>query len=169
MKDLVIVGHGGLAKEVVFLVESINRAEPVWRLLGYVGAQRESVGQKVGRYLVQGDDAWLAGRAEPLSVAQAIGNPRLLSVLRARYLANPHLTFPNLIHPQVSGDWPQIRLGEGNLVLNAAAFSTDITVGSFNIFNPGCTVAHDCVLGDYNFLAPGAHLAGAAVLASCPA
>jgi sugar O-acyltransferase (sialic acid O-acetyltransferase NeuD family) len=166
MKDLVIVGHGGLAKEVAFLVEEINRTTPEWNLLGYVGAERESVGHTQGKYVVRGDDEWLTGYGQPLAVALAIGNPRLLGVLRERYRANRMLAFPSLIHPQVTGDWANIRMGEGNVVLNAAAFTTDIAVGSFNIFNPGCTVAHDCVLGDYNLLGPGARLAGAAGLGS---
>ena len=164
MKDLVIVGHGGLAKEVTFLVEEINRAASEWNLLGYVGSQRESIGHKQGKYVVRGDDEWLVGYGQPLAVVLAIGNPRLLGVLRERYRANRMLAFPSLIHPRTTGDWANIRMGEGNVVLNAAAFTTDIEVGSFNIFNPGCTVAHDCALGDYNFLGPGVRLAGAAGL-----
>jgi sugar O-acyltransferase (sialic acid O-acetyltransferase NeuD family) len=164
MKDLVIVGHGGLAKEVAFLVEEINRAAAQWNLLGFIGAQPESIGRKQGTYVVCGDDAWLAGHGQPLAVALAIGNPRLLGVLRERYRVNPMLAFPNLIHPGSTGDWANIRMGEGNVVLNGVAFTTDITMGSFNVLNPGCTVAHDCVLGDYNLLGPGARLAGAAGL-----
>jgi sugar O-acyltransferase (sialic acid O-acetyltransferase NeuD family) len=166
MKDLVIVGHGGLAKEVAFLVEEINRAAAQWNLLGFVGAQAESIGRKQGKYIVCGDDEWLAGYGQPLAVVLAIGNPRLLGVLREQYRANRMLVFPNLIHPQTTGDWANIRMGEGNVVLNAVAFTTDITVGSFNVFNPGCTVAHDCELGAYNLLGPGARLAGAAGIGS---
>ena len=164
MKNLVIVGHGGLAKEVAFLVEEINRAAAEWNLLGFIGAQRESIGRQQGKYVVCGDDDWLAGYGQPLALALAIGNPRLLGVLRERYRANQMLAFPSLIHPRTTGDWANIRMGEGNVVLNAAAFTTDIVMGRFNIFNPGCTVAHDCALGDYNLLGPGARLAGAAVL-----
>jgi len=164
MKDLVIVGHGGLAREVTFLIEEINNHQPAWNLLGYIAAQRESVGQKHGKYSVQGDDAWLAASKKSLAVVLAIGNPHTLPVVRERIQTNRHLYFPNLLHPQVTGDWANIKMAEGNLILNGAAFTTNIRVGCFNIFNPGCTVAHDCTLGNYNFIAPGVHIAGEAVI-----
>lgn len=164
MKDLVIVGHGGLAREVTFLVEEINRHAPQWNLLGFISSNRESIGRSCGDYSVRGDDDWLAGCLQPVAAALAIGNPRFLPVLHQRFRGNERIVFPNLVHPGVTGDWGRITMGEGNLVLNAAAFTTGITLGSFNVFNPGCTVSHDCTLGSYNFIGPGAHIAGEVTL-----
>ena len=165
MTDLVIVGHGGLAKEVAFLVEEINRPSPTWNLLGYVTAQRECVGQlHAARPIVDTDDG-LRQRATPLAVAVAIGQPALARAVAEKLRKNLRLTFPNLIHPRATGDWPRIQQGVGNIVLNGASFTTAIRLGSFNLFNPGVTVAHDCELGDYNRLGPGAHLCGAVVMA----
>ena len=36
MKDIVIIGSGGLAKEVVFLIEEINKIENKWKILGFI-------------------------------------------------------------------------------------------------------------------------------------
>ena len=52
MKDIVIVGHGGLAKEVAFLIEEINRTQPTWDLRGYISAERNNIGAHSGKYTV---------------------------------------------------------------------------------------------------------------------
>ncbi len=164
MKDLVIVGHGGLAKEVAFLVEEINRRQPTWRLLGFVTDHAECVGQRHGDYPIVETDEGLARRGTDCAVAVAIGQPAVVRAVHERLQSNPRLSFPNLIHPLVVGDWARIQLGIGNIVLNGATFTTAIRIGSFNQFNPGATVSHDAALGNYNIVAPGANLCGAVAL-----
>jgi sugar O-acyltransferase (sialic acid O-acetyltransferase NeuD family) len=164
MKDLVIVGYGGLARELAFLVEEINRKAPTWNLLGYIGPGPTGVGQRYGNYTVCGDDAWLKELDRPIAAALAIGNLKTMAAVRERFAANSYIEFPNLVHPAVTGDWGRITLGRGNLLFNGVALTTDISIGSFNIVNPGCTMSHDCVLGSFNLLGPGVHLAGAVVV-----
>jgi sugar O-acyltransferase (sialic acid O-acetyltransferase NeuD family) len=164
MKDIVIVGHGGLAREVAFLIGEINRATPAWNLLGYVTSDPESVSKPVGRHSVRGTDEWLSKSTKEIAVAIAIGQPSRLRALHERFRQNPRLSFPYLIHPSATGDWERIAMDSGNIVLNNASFTTDIKLGSLNIINPGATIAHDCVLGSYNLINPGASLSGEVVL-----
>lgn len=164
MKSLVIIGTGGLAKEVVFLVEEINRAASLWQIRGFVASQPELVGSKYLDYPVLGTDEWLDKQQDDLAVAVAIGRPAVLRAIHARIKRNPRLLFPNLIHPQVTGDWRRIQMGEGNVILNAASFTTAVRMQSLNIFNPCCTIAHDCELGSYNVICPGANISGGVIL-----
>lgn len=164
MKDILIVGHGGLAREVAFLIGEINRATPRWNLLGYIGSDTKSVSKTVSRHTVRGTDEWLSKSTKEIAVAIAIGQPSLLRTLHERFRQNPGLSFPNLIHPSVTGDWERIAMDSGNIVLNNASFTTDIKLGSLNIINPGATIAHDCVLGSYNLINPGASLSGEVML-----
>lgn len=164
MKDIVIVGHGGLAREVAFLIGEINRATPVWNLLGYVTSDAGAVSKTVGRHTVMGTDEWLLKSTKETAVAVAIGQPSRLRTLHDRFRQNPRLSFPNLIHPSVTGDWERIAMDSGNILLNNASFTTDIKLGSLNIVNPGATIAHDCILGSYNLITPGASLSGEVVL-----
>ena len=164
MKDIVIVGHGGLAREVAFLIGEINRATPTWNLLGYIASDAGSVSKTVGRHTVQGTDEWLLNNTKEIAVAVAIGQPSRLRTLHECFRRNPRLSFPNLIHPSVTGDWERIAMDSGNILLNNASFTTDIKLGSLNIVNPGATIAHDCVLGSYNLINPGACLSGEVVL-----
>jgi sugar O-acyltransferase (sialic acid O-acetyltransferase NeuD family) len=164
MKDIVIVGHGGLAREVAFLIGEINRATPTWNLLGYIASDAEPLSKPVGRHTVRGSDEWLSKSTKEIAVAIAIGQPSRLRTLHDRFRQNSKLSFPNLIHPSVTGDWERIAMDSGNIVLNNASFTTDIRLGSLNVINPGATIAHDCVLGSYNLINPGASLSGEVVL-----
>ena len=164
MKDIVIVGHGGLAREVAFLIGEINRATPTWNFLGYIASDAKFVSQAVGKHVVYETDDWLSKTTREIAVAIAIGQPTRLRILHERFRQNPRLTFPNLIHPSVTGDWERIAMDCGNIVLNNASFTTDIKLGSFNVINPGATIAHDCELGSYNLINPGASLSGEVVL-----
>ena len=164
MKDIVIVGHGGLAREVAFLIGEINRKTPTWNLLGYITSDKRSVSLSIGRHAVRATDEWLSKSTEGMAVAIAIGQPARLRALHERFRQNPRLSFPNLIHPSVTGDWERISMDSGNIVLNNASFTTDIKLDSLNVINPGATIAHDCVLGSYNLINPGARLSGEVVL-----
>jgi sugar O-acyltransferase (sialic acid O-acetyltransferase NeuD family) len=160
--EIVIVGHGGLGREVASLVQSLNQSKPVWVFRGFISSTSASVGQKVGSHLIFADDQWLATTTTPLACVIAIGDHRVASRLNVKFDQNPQLSFPNLVHPANTGDWPRIKMGKGNIVLNGVAFTTDIALGNFNIINPGCTVSHDCILGNHNLLGPGVHLGGGA-------
>jgi sugar O-acyltransferase (sialic acid O-acetyltransferase NeuD family) len=164
MNDIVIVGHGGLAKEVAFLIEEINRHRPTWNCRGYMTAQRGDVGTRVGKYAVIESDEWLGRTRDNLAVVVAIGRTEILKATHARLKENGNLEFPNLVHPHSLGDWDQITLGNGNVIMGGASFTTQITIGSLNVFNPGCTIAHDCVLGSYNLVNPAASLSGQVTL-----
>jgi|SRR5579871_4518416 len=164
MNDIVIIGHGGLAKEVAFLIEEINRERPTWNLRGYISAERKAIGTRVGKYAVIESDEWLHRTRDGLAVAIAIGQTGILKKIHARLKPNKNLQFPNLIHPRVLGDWEQITLGDGNVIMGGASFTTHIAMGSLNIFNPGCTIAHDCTLGSYNLINPAASLSGQVTL-----
>jgi sugar O-acyltransferase (sialic acid O-acetyltransferase NeuD family) len=164
MKDIVIVGHGGLAKEVAFLIEEINRARPTWNLRGYISARGNNIGARSGRYAVVETDGWLTQTQESIAVAVAIGRTETLRTMHTKLKQRKNLEFPNLIHPRAFGDWDEIKRGDGNIIMGGASFTTQISLGSLNIVNPGCTIAHDCVLGNYNLINPGASLSGEVAL-----
>ena len=58
------------------------------------------------------------------------------------------------------GDWEQIKIGEGNIICAGNIFTTDIEIGSFNVFNLDCTVGHDTVIGSYNIINPSVNISG---------
>lgn len=160
MKNLVILGSGGFAKEVAFLVKDINRPQQIYNFLGYIDAPNDN---NIHLSLA-GDDDWLVNHNSPLCVGIGIGNPILVEKLIAKLLSNENLEFPNLIHPKAIGDWENIKMGKGNIVCAGNLFTTGIEIGSFNIFNLGCTLGHDAGIGNYNVFNPSVNLSGGIVV-----
>ena len=158
MKDIAIIGAGGLAREVAFLIDDINRHNPQWNVLGFVEQDADRVGQEVGKYSVFCTEDDLARRA--MAAVIGIGNPATIASVMQRLSSLPNLEFPNLIHPNVVGDMQRISLGQGNIICAGNVLTTDIALGSFNLLNISCTVGHDTVIGDGCVINPGVNISG---------
>src|SRR5205823_14867410 len=115
-RDLVIVGAGGLAREAAMVAEQINALTHEWRLIGFVDASEDHVGEPVGSSSIVGTDDWLVNRGAPTDVVVALGQPRLRAEVSRKFRVCSHLRFPNLVHPSVSLDAARLELGHGNLV-----------------------------------------------------
>ena len=75
MKDIVIIGAGGLAKEVAFLLGQINENKKEWNIIGFVDKDDTTIGLKKGHYEVIGSDRCLMKYEKKLDVAFGIGDP----------------------------------------------------------------------------------------------
>ena len=158
MKDIVIVGSSGLAKEIAFLLEDVNRKNKVWNFLGFV--DNENLGQRIGKFKVVMNDEQLLNYETELYVIVAVGFPKLLAKLSGRFVVNKNLIFPNVIHPNCIADWDRIEMGKGNIVTAGNILTTDIKIGSFNIFNLNGTVGHDTQIGNCNVFNPSNNISG---------
>jgi sugar O-acyltransferase (sialic acid O-acetyltransferase NeuD family) len=162
MKDIVILGAGGLAKEMAFLVEDINRSlsQPEWNVLGYIDTDLEKQGVYNGKYPIIGDEDYLIRYDKDVHAVIGIGTPPIIRKVHEKLCRYDHIHFPNLIHPNVVMDARRISWGEGNIVCAGNIFTTDIAVGSCNIFNLNCTYGHDMVIGNYCVFNPGLNMSG---------
>jgi sugar O-acyltransferase (sialic acid O-acetyltransferase NeuD family) len=159
MKPIVIVGAGGFAREVAYLIDDINAERREWELLGYIDSV-EAPGTPIGASAVLGDDGFLQQASAALDVVIGIGSPEAIRRIAAKIAPHSKLSYPNLIHPTVRLHTGRVRFGRGNIVCAGNIFTTDITVGSFNIVNLSCTVGHDTVIGDHCVINPGANISG---------
>lgn len=160
MKDIVIVGTGGFAKEVAFLIDNINKEKEEWNIRGFITNDEEKINIQHGKYIIFNTDRWLLNVNSSLYVAIGIGVPQLRAKLFTEYDENKKLIFPNLIHPNVVADIERIKFGKGNLICAGNIFTTDIEIGSNNLFNLDCTIGHDVKIGDSNVLNPSVNISG---------
>ena len=159
MTDLVIVGVGGLGREVLLLTEAINDATPMWRTLGFVDDDPAIAGTTVNGLPVMGNVEHLLAKRSKLAVAIAVGDPRSRMAIYEKIRKNHCLDFPNLIHPAVRLS-KFVSLGIGNIVCEGAILTVNIGIGNLNVINPSCTIAHDVRMGDFCTLAPGVNISG---------
>ena len=168
MRDIVIFGSGGMAREVAFLIEEINRAAPQWNLLGFVEADRERVSETIGKYRVYCTEEELLEELldKKLAAVIGIGDPAAIHKIATRFAASPNLDFPNLIHPTVVRDESGVALDRGNILCAGSIFTTGIAIGSFNIFNYNSSYGHDLRVGDSCVFNPGVQISGGVEMGS---
>jgi sugar O-acyltransferase (sialic acid O-acetyltransferase NeuD family) len=158
MQDIVIVGVGGLGRELAEWIEDINDVRPTFRLLGFLDDDVRKHATQQHDLPVLGGIDWLTERSRTVATVVGIGNPapkrRVVERLRAHSAG-----FPTIVHPAaVVGRY--VDLGEGVVVCPGAIITTDVRVGSFVTFNFDLTVGHDATIEDYVTLAPGVHISG---------
>jgi len=159
MQDIVIVGAGGLGREVSEWVEDINEVTPTFRLLGFLDDDASRHGERCHDVPILGGADWIAGQPREIGVVVGIGSPaakrRMIERLRAAGVAR----FPSIVHPQaVIGRF--VEIGEGTIVCPGVILTTDIRIGRFVALNFDLTVGHDSRVDDFALLAPGVHVSG---------
>lgn len=164
-RRIAIVGAGGFAREVRWLIEEIDRERPSFEPVGFLVSDLSHLGDHDSRDDVLGDLDWLdanPGRVEALAIG--IGNPqvrdRLGRELRARH---PALDFPALVHPSARMD-ASCRLAEGVLVCAGNIFTVNVEIRCFAMVNLACTIGHEAVLGAGCVLNPTVNVSGGAEL-----
>ncbi len=152
MKKLVIVGNGGFAKEVEWLVERINMISPTWDFIGFI--DKDSNNPRV-----VGDDEFITNYNQELNVAIAIGSSSIREKIYSAYKENANICFPNLIDPSVLLS-DRISFGEGNIVCAGCILTVDIAIGNCNIINLDCTIGHDAIIRDFVTINPSVNVSG---------
>jgi len=164
LKKLVVIGAGGFAREVAWLVEDINAVNNEWELLGFIDENAANHGKVLNGFPVLGDfDAFYnKGSSEPIYAVCAVGNPRIKTSLVHKAL-EWGFKFTNLIHPTVLMSH-FVKMGVGNIICAGNILTVNISLGSFIIINLNCTVGHDVVISDYSTLLPGVNVSGNTML-----
>ncbi len=159
-KDLYIIGAGGMAKEILPLVNDINYSENLYRLKGFIDKSSELKELKIGgsKFPVLEEDFFLEEfRGFDVACCLGIGaspyNPSIIKRFE-------DFEFPNLVHPNVTGDRKSIKIGKGNLFCSNSQFTVNLSGGDFNIFNRGSQVGHDVEIGSFNLFNPGSIVSG---------
>lgn len=162
MKDLIIIGAGGFAREASVLIEEINKIDngrKKWKLLGFVDEDEAKWGLRLRGYPVLGGWEALAELPQEVVVICVIGDPEAKKKLVTT--AGQGRQFATLIHPDVVLA-EDIKVGKGVLINKGCLLTTEITIGDHASINPGCGIGHNAVIGDFTTLMWRVNVSGAA-------
>jgi sugar O-acyltransferase (sialic acid O-acetyltransferase NeuD family) len=157
IQRIAIIGAGGLAREVAWILESrISGGE--LELLGFVEKENGSCPEThLSGYPCRKLQDFLA-QAPDLRAIIGIGAPRLRQRVAAE-LDELGIPLWTCIDKDVRLS-QTVEIGVGSIVFQGVTMTVDIAVRRCVCINPGCTVAHDVVIEDFVTLAPGVHISG---------
>jgi sugar O-acyltransferase (sialic acid O-acetyltransferase NeuD family) len=165
-KQIAIVGAGGFAREVHWLIRELNAERPRYRFLGYVVSDLSKVGEHDSRSEILGDYAWLqAHRAEVDALAIGIGAPA--ARLKVSAELEPDFgpdKWPALVHPNVRYDAASCAIGHGALLCAGTVGTVNLKLAPFAMVNLACTLGHEAELGRGCVLNPTVNISGGVVL-----
>lgn len=162
MKDIIILGSGGFAREVVWLLEENNKIKPEWNILGFVSDDER---EEKSKYPILGNDQWLLQYEKEVSIACCIGNGSVRKKIIEKFKEKKNFHYPNLIADTVKMS-ESVKLGKGCIICAMSVLTVDIEIGDFLICNLDCTVGHDVKIDDYVTLNPSVNVSGNVAIGS---
>lgn len=164
MKDLVIIGAGGFAREVAWLVEEINEVNKEWNLLGFLDENKDNHELRLNSYPVIGGLEFLE-KNEVFYVC-AIGNSKVRKQIIQK-IEKSNATPAILVHPSVMISKKYTTIGEGTIICAASIITVNVNLGKHNIVNLDCTIGHDVVTEDFVTVYPSVNISGNCNIGEC--
>ena len=157
MKNIVIVGAGGVGREVSLIIQQINMLEPTWNLIGYIDDNPENWGNVVNGYAVLGGIDSLTMMSKDIYVVIAIANYEVKKRIVTKL--NNKFKFATIIHPKVYIH-NYMNIGEGTIIYEGVILTANIEVGKHVIISPKCGIGHDSIIKDYVSLLWNVNISG---------
>lgn len=161
-KRIVVLGAGGMAREIEWLIRDINAATLQYEFIGYVVSDLLKCGEHDSRDAVLGDYTWLEeNRGSVDAVAIGIGSPAARLKVGAEIRHHlPDAELPILIHPSVIMDFDSATIGLGVQICAGTVGTVNIRLDTLALCNFGCTLGHEVDVGPGSVINPGANISG---------
>ena len=164
MKDIVIIGAGGLGREAAWLIEDINEYKKEWNILGFVDDNVEK-GKVLNGYKVLGNCSFLNSKKDIYYIC-AIANTKIRERIVNKIKNNTSIKAAKLIHPSVVIS-KESSIGIGSIICAGVIISVNSKVGEFNIIDWNSTIGHDDLLKDFVTLYPAVNISGGCIINKC--
>jgi sugar O-acyltransferase (sialic acid O-acetyltransferase NeuD family) len=163
-KSIVVIGAGGMAREVRWLIEDLNAAEARYEFLGYVVTDLSRLGEHDSKADVLGDYSWLE-KNKVDCVAIGIGTPvARLKVARELSARFPQMEWPALVHPSVKMDRGSCKVGRGVILCAGTIGTVNLKLEDFCMVNLSCTIGHEATIERGCVLNPTVNISGGVTL-----
>ena len=157
MKDIVIIGAGGIGREVAWIIEEINEVNPTWNIIGFVDDNSEMLGKELNGYKVLGGLNILDELESKPEVIVAIANCRVKKNIVARL--NGEFDFATIIHSSVRVS-KYVEIGQGTIIYPGVILTVNTKIGNHVVISGNCGIGHDTVIGDFSSVLWGSCFSG---------
>lgn len=157
MKDIVIIGAGGIGREVAWIIEEINEVNPTWNIIGFVDDNSEMLGKELNGYKVLGELNILDELESKPEVIVAIANCGVKKDIVARL--NGKFDFATIIHSSVRVS-KYIEIGQDTIIYPGVILTVNTKIGNHVVISGNCGIGHDTVIGDFSSVLWGSCFSG---------
>lgn len=145
MKELIIVGAGGFARELLQWVKDINKIENRWVIKGFIDDNPNALkGYDCDFQVIGNIQDWKPSENEEFALA--IAAPKIKEKV-VKILKSKNARFADIIHPNARICEFSIH-GEGIVMYPGSALCPNSKVGNF-VTLLSSPIPHDAVVGDY--------------------
>ncbi|WP_295122160.1 NeuD/PglB/VioB family sugar acetyltransferase [uncultured Leifsonia sp.] len=155
MRDLVLIGASGLAREVM----AMRRVGT--RVIGVLDDDTALHGHTIGGVEVFGGLELAAGLPGEFAVCVGAGAGRRRIVQRLASMGIGPERFPTLVD-EAAHLSDNSLVGVGSIILAGCVLTADVVVGRHVVLMPNCTLTHDDIVDDYATFAAGVAVGGVA-------
>ena len=157
MKNIIIIGAGGVGREVSLIIEKINKLKATLNLIGFIDDNINSWNKIINGYQIIGGLDLLETLPLDTYVVIAIANYNLKKKIVNKI--NNKFKFATIIDPKVYiHDY--MTIGEGTIIYEGAIITANIQVGNHVIISPKCGIGHDSIIKDYVSLLWNVNISG---------
>ena len=159
VKKIVLIGAGGFGREVAYIIESLNRIEKRYELLGFLDDGKQfTCDSRINGYPWLGDSSWLLDHKDDVVCNCTIGDASTKAKVMGRLMAQG-VQFETIIAATASvANFTEI--GPGCVLYGRVGISVNCRIGTGVLLNSGVTVGHDAVIGDYTSIMPATGISG---------
>ena len=156
MKNVVILGAGGFAREVLSFLKLTNN----YKIVGFTDANPLLKGKFINDFPVLGDDNVLKNLIKKnVSLAfVAVGKSGIREVLFKK-ICDLGFKPLNVIHPSAVIS-PNVSLGQGIIIYPNATINTNVCIGNSVLINSNASIGHDVKIEDFVNICPGVNISG---------
>jgi len=155
--DLVIVGAGGLGREMYSWISQEIKEKPNYKINGFIDDNLNALDKFDYPVKVIGTiaDYWPKSEEElVLSILNPETKKRIVKSLSQR-----GAEFYRLIHP-TSIIGTNVKIGKGCIICPNCVLTNDVTLGDFIFINITSTIGHDTIIGDFTSINGNVHITG---------
>jgi sugar O-acyltransferase (sialic acid O-acetyltransferase NeuD family) len=159
-RPLLILGAGGLAREVADAVRAIHAVDPTIELVGFLDDNPALHGRSVSGTPVLGPVDAVVDHPDA-AVVVCVGRPDAFTARRdvVTRLDLPPERYATVVHPTASIG-STCSVGRGSVVLAQVALTADVVVGQHVAIMPQVVLTHDVRVDHFATLASGVRLGG---------
>lgn len=157
MKDIIIIGAGGVGRETALIIEQINEKKPTWNIIGFLDDNEKIWNSEINGYRVIGGLKYLNNLEVKPYVIIAIANYKLKKSIVDKL--EDKFKFATIVHPDIYLN-RTIKIGHGSIIYPGVIMTTNINIGDHVIVSPKCGIGHDSIIKNYVSLLWNVNISG---------